>query len=41
LRNPAMSKAAALQRAQMKLLADRVYEHPAYWSPFLLLNNWL
>jgi CHAT domain-containing protein len=41
LRNPAMSKAAALQRAQTKLLDDRVYEHPAYWSPFLLLNNWL
>lgn len=41
LRNPSLSKAAALQRAQMKLLSDRVYEHPAYWSPFLLLNNWL
>jgi CHAT domain-containing protein len=41
LRNPAMSKAAALQQAQTKLLGDRVYEHPAYWSPFLLLNNWL
>ena len=41
LRNPAQSKAQALQQAQMKLLADRVYEHPAYWSPFLLLNNWL
>ena len=41
LRNPAQSKAQALQHAQQKLLADRVYEHPAYWSPFLLLNNWL
>ncbi|THJ17017.1 MAG: CHAT domain-containing protein [Nitrospira sp. CG24E] len=41
LRNPALSKAQALQQAQQKLLADRVYEHPAYWSPFLLLNNWL
>ena len=41
LRDPAVSKAAALQRAQTKLLDDRVYEHPAYWSPFLLLNNWL
>ena len=41
LRNPSMSKAVALQQAQTKLLADRVYEHPAYWSPFLLLNNWL
>lgn len=41
LRNPALSKAAALRQAQVKLLGDRVYEHPAYWSPFLLLNNWL
>ncbi len=41
LRNPSLSKAVALQRAQMKLLNDRVYEHPAYWSSFLLLNNWL
>src|SRR5262245_10304699 len=41
LRNPKLSKAQALQHAQQKLLADRVYEHPAYWSPFLLLNNWL
>ena len=41
LRDPKLSKAQALQHAQQKLLADRVYEHPAYWSPFLLLNNWL
>ena len=41
LRNPKQSKAQALQQAQQKLLADRVYEHPTYWSPFLLLNNWL
>lgn len=41
LRNPSISKAVALQQAQTKLLGDRVYEHPAYWSPFLLLNNWL
>ncbi len=41
LRNPKLSKAQALQSAQQKLLADRVYEHPAYWSAFLLLNNWL
>ena len=41
LQDPAVSKAAALQRAQMKLLNDPVYQHPAYWAPFLLLNNWL
>ena len=41
LRNPSLSKAAALQLAQLTLLDDPIYEHPAYWSPFLLLNNWL
>lgn len=41
LHDAPVSKAVALQRAQLKLLEDAVYEHPAYWSPFLLLNNWL
>ena len=41
LRDQSVSKAVAIQRAQIKLLGDRVYDHPAYWSPFLLLNNWL
>jgi CHAT domain-containing protein len=41
LRDPTISKAVALQRAQLTLLMDYAYEHPAYWSPFLLLNNWL
>ena len=41
LQSPSISKAIALQRAQQKLLDDPVYQHPAYWAPFLLLNNWL
>jgi CHAT domain-containing protein len=41
LHDAPVSKAVALQRAQLALLQDAVYEHPAYWSPFLLLNNWL
>jgi CHAT domain-containing protein len=41
LKDKQVSKARALQLAQLKLLADRVYEHPAFWSAFLLLNNWL
>ena len=41
LHDASVSRAVALQRAQKKLLADRRYQHPAYWSPFLLLNNWL
>lgn len=41
LRNPAMSKAKALQQAQLSVLKDVRYRHPAYWSPFLLIGNWL
>jgi CHAT domain-containing protein len=37
----APSKAVALQRAQVKLLQDPHFSHPGYWSPFLLINNWL
>ncbi len=41
LQDPSVSRAVALQRAQLKLLNDRRYQHPSYWSPFLLINNWL
>lgn len=41
LRDPAVSRATALQRAQLRLLRDPRYQHPGYWSPFLLINNWL
>jgi CHAT domain-containing protein/Tfp pilus assembly protein PilF len=41
LQNPAVSRAVALQRAQRQLINDPRYEHPGYWSPFLLINNWL
>jgi CHAT domain-containing protein len=41
LKRPEVSRAAALQRAQVKLLADPRYHHPGFWSPFLLINNWL
>jgi CHAT domain-containing protein len=41
LKDPAVSRGVALQRAQVKLLSDPRYEHPGFWSPFLLINNWL
>jgi len=41
LQKPTISRARALQRAQVKLLSNWRYEHPGYWAPFLLLNNWL
>lgn len=41
LKQPGLSKAQSLQRAQWSLLDDPRYEHPAYWAPFLLIGNWL
>jgi CHAT domain-containing protein len=41
LKKPGVSKAKALQQAQIELLKDRRYDHPSYWSPFLLIGNWL
>jgi CHAT domain-containing protein len=48
LRNSGMSKAQALQAAQIKLInAKRIpdindrYTHPYYWSGFILIGNWL
>jgi CHAT domain-containing protein len=41
LQDPSVSKAMALRNAQLKLLENPDYQHPIYWAPFLLLNNWL
>lgn len=41
LRDASISKAAALQRAQVKMLQEPGRQHPSYWAPFLLINNWL
>ena len=41
LQNPGVSRAFALQAAQLALLKDSRYDHPCYWAPFLLINNWL
>ncbi len=41
LQETVVSRARALQQAQLKLLDNPLYEHPVYWSPFLLINNWL
>jgi CHAT domain-containing protein len=40
LQDPSVSRAVALQRAQVKLLDDPRYQSPFFWSPFLLINNW-
>jgi len=39
--NPYLSKAKALQKAQLHLLRDKEYENPYYWAPFILVGNWL
>jgi CHAT domain-containing protein len=41
LKDPLVSRALALKRAQIKMLENPRYEHPGFWSPFLLINNWL
>jgi CHAT domain-containing protein len=41
LKDPSVSRATALRRAQIKMLDNPRYEHPGFWSPFLLINNWL
>jgi CHAT domain-containing protein len=38
---PGISKAQALQKAQIKLLSDPRYGHPCYWAPYLIIGNWL
>jgi CHAT domain-containing protein/Tfp pilus assembly protein PilF len=39
--NPTLSKATALQSAQLALIGDRRYRHPCYWAPYLIIGNWL
>jgi len=39
--HPGVSKARALQLAQIRLIKDPNYGHPYYWSPFLIVGNWL
>ncbi|RMF24662.1 MAG: CHAT domain-containing protein [Cyanobacteria bacterium J083] len=41
LNKTGVSKAEAIQRAQLKLLKNQWYEHPFYWAPYILVGNWL
>jgi len=41
LEQPNVTKAEALQKAQLKMIAGLEYSHPAVWSPFILIGNWL
>ncbi|MBE9004201.1 CHAT domain-containing protein [Fortiea sp. LEGE XX443] len=39
--NSQVGKSEALKRAQIALLKDPQYQHPYYWSPYVLVGNWL
>ncbi|NER50042.1 MAG: CHAT domain-containing protein [Symploca sp. SIO1A3] len=43
LSQPNITKAEALRKAQLRMIADQEfdYNHPAVWSPFILIGNWL
>lgn len=41
LRDPSVTKAVALQRAQLMILNEPGYGHPSFWAPFLLISNWM
>jgi CHAT domain-containing protein len=41
LKDSQQSRAEALQQAQVKVLQQRAYRHPAYWAPYLLIGSWL
>lgn len=41
LNNTEQTKAEALRKSQLTLLKNRKYEHPIYWSPYILVGNWL
>ncbi len=41
LKQEKLSKAQALQKAQMTLIPNIIYEHPYYWAGFILIGNGL
>ena len=36
-----VSKAEAIRQAQLKVLSNSLHKHPYFWSPFVLVGNWL
>lgn len=41
LTNPQVTKAEALRHAQMVILQNQTFNHPYFWSAFVLVGNWL
>ena len=36
-----LTKAEALQQAQIAFIISKHYSHPFFWGPFILMGNWL
>ena len=41
LKDPRNTKALALRAAQLDVMKQEGFRHPFYWSPFILVGNWL
>ncbi|BAY88265.1 MULTISPECIES: CHAT domain-containing protein [unclassified Tolypothrix] len=41
LKKPGIGKAEALRQTQLIFLQDANFQHPYYWSAFVLVGNWL
>lgn len=42
LQKPGTTKVEALRQAQMKMIKEQSeYASPAFWSPFILIGNWV
>jgi len=41
LQKPTLSKAKALQKAQIQVASEQRFRHPAYWAAFIIIGNWL
>jgi CHAT domain-containing protein/large exoprotein involved in heme utilization and adhesion len=41
LAQPGVTKSQAMRQALLALMADRRFEAPFYWSPYVLVGNWL
>jgi CHAT domain-containing protein len=39
--HPELSKAKAMQQAQLRLMQDDRFAHPENWAPYLVIGNWL